>query len=113
MRVEPSPATKDAREWFDEFDTDRSGELDGGEVAALYRQARGESLSKRQLAAAMDVMDTDGSGAVDFAEFESWWHEHGGARPPALDATALVLESVSLAHSALAQVIWRSTGSWR
>ena len=78
MRVEPSPATKDAREWFDEFDTDRSGELDGGEVAALYRQARGESLSKRQLAAAMDVMDTDGSGAVDFAEFESWWHEHGG-----------------------------------
>lgn len=49
VSFEPAPATKTAREWFDFFDSDRSGELDAEELAQLYRQARGEKLKKKEV----------------------------------------------------------------
>ncbi len=49
MSFEPEPATKTAREWFDFFDDDHSGELDAEELAQLYRSARGEKLKKKEV----------------------------------------------------------------
>eukprot|EP01046_Picozoa_sp_COSAG06_P053354 COSAG06_NODE_9203_length_1959_cov_6.024781_2_plen_179_part_00 len=51
---------------------DGSGVLDRAELATLYRQARGEKLSGRQLKAAMAAMDADGSGDIEFKEFQAW-----------------------------------------
>eukprot|EP01048_Picozoa_sp_COSAG05_P010729 COSAG05_NODE_963_length_6408_cov_4.077984_2_plen_167_part_00 len=51
--VEAQPAIKTAREWFDLIDADGSGELKAGELAELYRQARGEKLRKQSLKDAM------------------------------------------------------------
>ena len=102
VSVQPEPVLKSAREWFDTIDADGSGELDATELATLYRTARDEKLSKKELAAAMvcdalsllshmyphtqlrrprgeqEEMDADGSGSVDFAEFEAWWRSTGG-----------------------------------
>lgn len=51
-------------------------------AAAKLRLAglAGRHLSKRQLDEAMQVMDGDGSGAVDVDEFIAWW-EHGKILP--------------------------------
>ena len=53
-------------------DQDGSGVLDRAELATLYRQARGEKLSGRQLKTAMATMDADGSGDIEFKEFQAW-----------------------------------------
>ena len=78
LSVEPRPAVKDARQWFDTIDADGSGSLDVNELATLYRTARDEKLSKKELKAAMVEMDSDGSGTIEFAEFEQWWRDNGG-----------------------------------
>ena len=46
--------------------------------ACRYRRARGEKLAKKDLAAAMAEMDTDGDGTISFSEFERWWSANGG-----------------------------------
>ena len=46
--------------------------MDRAELATLYRQARGEKLSGRQLKTAMATMDADGSGDIEFKEFQAW-----------------------------------------
>ena len=51
---------------------DKSGELDSSELATLYKQARGEKLSGRELKTAMACMDADKSGTIEFSEFEAW-----------------------------------------
>lgn len=51
---------------------DKSGVLDSSELATLYRQARAEKLSGKQLKAAMVAMDADNSGTIEFSEFEAW-----------------------------------------
>ena len=69
---------KSPRQWFETFDSAGSGSLDASQLATLYRTARDEQLSKKELKAAMAAMDTDGSGAIEFAEFEAWWRSTGG-----------------------------------
>lgn len=49
VSFEPAPATRTAREWFDYFDEDHSGELDAEELAQLYQKARGEKLKKKEV----------------------------------------------------------------
>jgi Ca2+-binding EF-hand superfamily protein len=49
--VEPSPAVKSAKEWFETIDADGSGELDQDELATLYQKARGEKLKGKQVSA--------------------------------------------------------------
>eukprot|EP01046_Picozoa_sp_COSAG06_P033340 COSAG06_NODE_3397_length_5394_cov_8.625590_2_plen_365_part_00 len=78
LRVIDAPTVPDAKQYFQETDTDGSGSLSRDEIAQLYRRARGETLSKSQLAAAMREMDSDGSGEVDIVEFEQWWQRNGG-----------------------------------
>ena len=45
----------------------------------LYRQARGEKLSKKALAKALADMDTDGSGTVGRDEFLKWWSDNAAS----------------------------------
>ena len=73
--VTDGPSISDAAELFNSMDKDHSGTLDASEISALYRQARGEKLSKKALSNALAVMDTDGSGSVDREEFLRWWQE--------------------------------------
>lgn len=65
------------RKIFDEFDADNSGALDESEIATMCAKM-GKKLSKKGLAAAMADMDGDGSGEVDFDEFNAWWGANGG-----------------------------------
>ena len=41
-------------------------------------EALGSDLSPRQLEVALDVLDTDRSGAISFAEFSAWWNSDAG-----------------------------------
>lgn len=53
-------------------DADNSGTLDTSEVKSVL-QLMGQELSSREFMRAMDQMDGDGSGEVDFEEFSKWW----------------------------------------
>lgn len=59
---------------FDDIDEDGSGVLDRGEIAELARKLLGKPLTKREIDAAMEEMDGDGNGEIDFEEFRDWWH---------------------------------------
>jgi Ca2+-binding EF-hand superfamily protein len=65
-----------ALELFAKIDTDHSGRLDKGEIAALAT-GLGKSLSLKELEAAMGQMDADGDGEVDADEFSAWWLKFG------------------------------------
>eukprot|EP01050_Picozoa_sp_SAG11_P028966 SAG11_NODE_7967_length_1076_cov_1.552712_2_plen_103_part_00 len=58
---------------------DGSGFLDREEVATLAEKMN-LALSEGELDEAMDTMDADGSGEIDFDEFAEWWVEHGEER---------------------------------
>ena len=60
---------------FKKLDLDNSGALDQAEVAALI-ESLGMSLNKKQLKVAMEAMDADGSGEIDFEEFSGWWMQY-------------------------------------
>ena len=64
------PPERDARAWFKQADADGSGEIDADELAALYKKAREEKLSKARLKEAMAALDKDGNGTISFDEFQ-------------------------------------------
>jgi hypothetical protein len=70
-----APATVDVIDAIDvifaELDQDESGTLDIEEVRKLTRRL-GMHLGAKKLAAAMNAMDSDGSGAVDRLELRRW-----------------------------------------
>jgi hypothetical protein len=55
-------------------DEDGSGSLDKDELRQLVARL-GKRLTDQQLQDAMDEMDPDQSGDVDYDEFEVWWQE--------------------------------------
>jgi ankyrin repeat protein len=63
---------KEARRLFNNVDTDRSGHLDADEVKELARKLK-LNLSEEEAKAAMEKMDADGNGTVDFDEFFGWY----------------------------------------
>lgn len=62
---------------FQEADADGSGGLDHEEVATLARNL-GRPLSEQELNEAMEEMDEDGGGTVDFDEFFHWYEKQTG-----------------------------------
>lgn len=66
---EPVPLVRQA---FDSVDADGSGLLDREEVRNLIGMM-GKRLTDGELDGAMKELDTDGSGEVDFTEFEAYW----------------------------------------
>ena len=61
-----------AQSMFDRFDADGSGSIDAAELARLCAHL-GHELSEEQLKVAMQTLDADGSGLVDFDEFLGWF----------------------------------------
>ena len=110
VSVEPAPAIRSARSWFELIDADGSGELDAKELSTLYKLARGEKLSKQMLKDAMSQMDTDGNGTVGFDEFSEWWRANGGDlekyRPQALTVTAGDVQLLLVASSLQVKQQW-------
>ena len=59
-------------ELFTRIDKDGSGSLEREEIALMSLEL-GKPLSEPELDEAMAEMDADGSGEVDFDEFERWF----------------------------------------
>ena len=69
------------RSLFAELDADGSGDLDAEEIEEVLVRM-GRPLTKRALAEAMEEMDVDQSGDVDFGEFRQWCAPHTHPPPP-------------------------------
>jgi calmodulin len=63
-----------ARSVWDKLDVDKSGNLSLDEIKSLF-QKLGQKLSKSDVQAKFDEIDTDGDGEIDYLEFSAWWHE--------------------------------------
>ena len=61
------------------------GAMDRGEVRMLAVKL-GSKLSNEQLDAAMEAMDADGSGEVDFGEFYLYWSSSKASQAHSLPA---------------------------
>ena len=61
------------RQVFNMLDTDGKGVLGRDQVRRLVQEIDGTELGDEELDVAMDVMDDDGNGTVDFEEFSDWW----------------------------------------
>ena len=61
-----------AREMFERFDGSGDGLIDAKELALLCTHL-GHELDDEQLKVAMQTLDVDGSGHVDFDEFLAWY----------------------------------------
>jgi Ca2+-binding EF-hand superfamily protein len=59
-------------ETFNEMDTSGDGALDKEEIGDVFKKM-GVALSQDDLDQAMEEMDADGGGDVDFDEFKQWW----------------------------------------
>ena len=57
--------------------------MDRDELRQLVARL-GKRLTDQQLSEAMDEMDEDGSGEVDYEEFEEWWKETAQKKGSAL-----------------------------
>ena len=58
---------------------DSSGSLDRSEVATLAKSLN-KPLTEVELDVAMKQLDTDGSGAVSFSEFKTFWRQKFGGQ---------------------------------
>ena len=67
--------TKDPkiRQIFDSLDADNSNSLDKHEVRAMAKMMGLPSSFREHLDQAFAQMDVDGSGVIEFEEFEAWW----------------------------------------
>jgi Ca2+-binding EF-hand superfamily protein len=81
------------RDLFDKMDTDGSNSLNTKEVKALVVQL-GQQLTDKEFKEAMNAMDKDNSGQVNFQEFENWWKgsEEGSAEANAEELVDLFAE---------------------
>jgi hypothetical protein len=63
-----------AQKIFREFDADNSGSIDAAEFQVVAN-ALGNTLTDEQAAAALEKLDTDGNGTVDFDELFAWMND--------------------------------------
>lgn len=59
------------KEQFDKYDADSSGTIEKEELKKLLAECTGTAPSDAEVAKMLKSVDTDGSGAVDFGEFET------------------------------------------
>lgn len=71
---------------FGKFDADDSGFLDRGEVEELITTMLGSKTTEEDIAKALNDMDEDSSGEIDYKEFAAWWkREHSDEHPAGAD----------------------------
>ncbi len=63
------------KELFNALDEDGSGTLNSLELSQLC-QRLGIAMGQDDIAAAMDDMDQDGNGEIEYTEFEMWYNEN-------------------------------------
>jgi Ca2+-binding EF-hand superfamily protein len=63
---------QELRDIFDHYDRDGNGVIDRDEFAALCR-ALDPSVPDREVDTGLGVVDHDGNGTIEFAEFAHWW----------------------------------------
>ena len=68
---------------FNLIDADNSGLLDRDEISSLADYLSEDPMSEAEMDQAMQEMDGDGSGEVDFEEFQSWWDARRTSRETA------------------------------
>eukprot|EP01083_Nonionella_stella_P175909 614115_1 len=73
---------------FDKVDTSNDGKIDASEFRQLCYDS-GYYLSDEELKQALLVVDTDGSGEVDYNEFKKWWSQSDRFAMFALDDESL------------------------
>ena len=84
----------EARNMFAMVDDDSSGFLDRAELATLIKmlvppEEQEKLLSESELDAAMHEMDDDASGAIEFAEFFTWWKRRAALEAEAANCWSL------------------------
>ena len=72
VKLTPHVLEKQARRLFAQVDEDNSGRLDVSEVQILAKNL-GLDMSPEEAFQAMETMDADSSGEVDFSEFFAWF----------------------------------------
>jgi Ca2+-binding EF-hand superfamily protein len=60
------------REIFRHYDEDNSGSIDCSELRHLM-EALGAPIDDEECAMAVQALDADGSGKIEFDEFVDWW----------------------------------------
>ncbi len=60
---------------FEAVDEDRNGKIDEREFAALLETLTA-GFTDAQALTAFRAIDVNGSGSIEFSEFESWWSSH-------------------------------------
>ena len=69
-----------AVQYFQYFDKDRTGEIDGNEFKALHADLVKNSFTKLSLKDCLAVLDEDGDGHVSFNEYINWLIRIGSLR---------------------------------
>ena len=65
--------TASVREKFSKYDLDKSGALQLNELEKLMNELNPEPLTPEQINNALDDIDEDRSGMIEFDEFLPWW----------------------------------------
>lgn len=68
----PPPLSK---RQFDKYDADNSGKIDADEFKTLC-YSLGQRLNDTELKLAMKMLDEDGDGEINYAEFKKWYKDN-------------------------------------
>ena len=97
---------KDAASLFREMDADGSGFLDQDEVTELSKTL-GKKLTGKELANAMQSMDSNNDNRISFDEFNRWWDINAGKHKAHREAVGAIdlrtVQDIEVSHSTLAR----------
>lgn len=65
-----------AAKLFQKYDADRSGSIEVREFPGLYSELKALQLTNHSCEKAMEDMDADGDGKIEFDEFVAWIDRH-------------------------------------
>jgi len=63
---------------FQKYDKDGNGVMDAGELGEFIKTDLGYDISDDELQKVLSVLDSDGSGLLEFTEVCKWWSDQLG-----------------------------------